>query len=243
MPPRSADAAARRFVGLAKTAIDGGGRFTAVLAGGSTPAALYRLLAQEPYRGQVNWPRTWIFFGDERCVPPDSRDSNYQMARETLLDHVPLPEVNVFPMHGEWPPQRAADAYALQLRAQLEDEGRSWPRFDLILLGMGDDGHTASLFPGMPALSVMDQVVAATCVPDYVQPNVARVTLTLPVLNAAAAVLFLVAGERKAGAVARVLGRSRSAEPLPAALVRPGDGTLTWLLDRAAARGLDDAAE
>jgi 6-phosphogluconolactonase len=235
--------AARRFVQVAQASIDQRGRFAVALAGGSTPAGLYRLLAQEAYRGQVNWAQTWVFFGDERCVPPDSRESNYQMARETLLDHVPLPKTNIFRVHGEWPPQQAADAYALQLRAKLKEEDRSWPRFDLMLLGMGDDGHTASLFPGMPALAVMDQVVAASGVPEYVQPNVARVTLTLPVLNAAGRVLFLVAGEKKAGAVARVLGRSQPAEPLPAGRVRPSGGALTWLLDRAAAQGLDRAAE
>jgi 6-phosphogluconolactonase len=235
--------AARRFIQLAQPSIDQRGRFAVALAGGSTPAALYRLLAQEAYRGQVNWARTWIFFSDERCVSPDSRDSNYQMARETLLDHVLLPEANIFRIHGEWPPQRAADAYALQLRAKLKEEDRSWPQLDLALLGMGDDGHTASLFPGMPALAVMDQLVVATGVPDYVQPNVARVTLTLPVLNAAAQVLFLVAGEQKAGAVARVLGRSQPAGPLPAGRVRPTGGALTWLLDRAAAQGLGRPAE
>ncbi len=234
-----AHAAARRFVAEARASVDRQRRFAVALAGGSTPAALYRLLAQEPYRAQVDWAETLVFFGDERCVPPDSRDSNYQMACETLLDHVPLPEANVFRIHGEWPAQRAADAYALQLRAQLGHDPRPWPRLDLLLLGMGDDGHTASLFPGMPAVDIVDQVVVASGVPDYVQPNVARVSLTLPVLNAAARVLFLVAGAKKAAAVARVLGPSRAAEPLPAGLVRPEDGSLSWLLDQAAAQRLD----
>jgi 6-phosphogluconolactonase len=234
--------AARRFVEAAKACIGERGRFTMALAGGSTPAALYRLLAQEPYREQVDWSQTWVFFGDERCVPPDSSDSNYQMARETLFDHVPLPQINVVRIHGEWPPQRAADAYALDLRAHFRDQGRTWPRFDMILLGMGDDGHTASLFPGMPALAVRDQMTVATGVPDYVRPAVARVTLTLPLLNAAARVVFLVTGERKAGAVARALAGNQLAEPPPAALVRPSDGTLTWLLDHAAAQGLEQTA-
>ena len=190
----------------------------------------------------MNWSQTWLFFGDDRCVPPESPDSCYLMARETLLDHVPLPQAQVLRIHGEWPPQRAADGYALDIRAHFRDGGRSWPRFDLILLGMGDDGHTASLFPGMPALAVRDQLVVATGVPDYVRPQVARVTLTLPVLNAAARVMFLVEGAKKAGAVAQALSNRQPAAPPPAAMVRPGEGTLTWLLDQAAAQGLDKAA-
>jgi 6-phosphogluconolactonase len=234
--------AAKRFLAAAQESIAERGRFRVALAGGSTPAGLYRLLAEQPYRGQVNWSQTWLFFGDERCVPPESSDSNYQMARETLLDHVPLPQAQVLRIHGEWPPQRAADGYALDLRAQFSDQGRSWPRFDLVLLGMGDDGHTASLFPGMPALAVKDQLVVASGVPDYVRPQVERVTLTLSVLNSAVRVMFLVAGGKKAGAVAHVLGDRQPAERPPAAMVRPDAGALTWLLDQAAAQELNAAA-
>jgi 6-phosphogluconolactonase len=226
-----AEEAARRFVALAGEAIEQRGHFAVALAGGGTPAGLYRRLAQEPQRGQVNWPRVWVFFGDERCVPPDNAESNYRMARETLLASVPLAEQNIHRVHGEKPAEQAAAQYAQELRAKLGPG----PSFDLVLLGMGEDGHTASLFPGMPALAIRDEWVVASDVPVYVRPQVRRVTLTLPVLNAARQVLFLVAGGNKAGAVRAVLGEQEAAQPLPAALVRPEAGGLTWLLDRAAA--------
>jgi 6-phosphogluconolactonase len=263
-PAALAEEAARRFVLLADEAIAQRGHFAVALAGGSTPAGLYRLLAREPYRSQIDWERVWLAFGDERSVPPDSPDSNYRMVRETLLDPLPASEQNVWRIRGEWPGEAAADAYAETLRAAqqaprdgarplLESSREGQPRFDLILLGMGDDGHTASLFPGMPALAEARRPVVASGVPDYVLPHLGRVTLTLPVLNAAAHVVFLVAGAKKAPAVGAVLGAQRATREqagdrpavpenaLPAARVQPAEGMLTWLLDEAAGKELREA--
>ncbi|MCX6028615.1 MAG: 6-phosphogluconolactonase [Chloroflexi bacterium] len=236
-PVALAEAAGRRFVAAAAEAIAACGQFNVALAGGSTPAGLYRRLAQRPYVEQVDWPRVFVYFGDERCVPADHPDSNYRMARETLLDHVPLPPANVFRIVGELPPHEAADLYAHIVRADL---GRYSfrPRFDLILLGMGDDGHTASLFPGTVGLTERWRLAVSTEVPAYVRPAVARVTLTLRALNAAARVMFLVAGAAKAETVRAVLTGPEPAEPLPARRVRLRNGRLVWLLDEAAAAGL-----
>ncbi len=226
--------AAERVVAAAKDAVAERGRFTLALAGGSSPAALYELLASPAYLSRIDWPRTLIFFGDERCVPPEHEWSNYGMARRTLLDRVPLPPENIFPIRGENGPANAAAEYVEKLHAVFgQDE--SVPRFDLILLGMGDDGHTASLFPGMPALDERDAWVVGTSVPAYVKPQVPRVTLTLPVLNAARDVLFLVTGQGKAKRVREV--RDEVAD-LPAVLVQPQDGRLAWLLDEAAGASL-----
>ncbi|OIO98460.1 MAG: 6-phosphogluconolactonase [Anaerolineae bacterium CG2_30_64_16] len=237
-PDALAQEAGRRFIASASAAISASGQFNVVLAGGSTPAGLYRLLAQAPCRDKVDWSRTFVYFGDERCVPPDHPDSNYRMARETLLDHVPLPSANIFRMPGELDPVAAAAIYAAVLRQDFRTHGLGRPRFDLILLGMGADGHTASLFPGMPALGERWRLVTATAVPADVHPAVPRITLTLPVLNAGREVLFLGAGANKAEAVRAVLAGPKPAEPLPARRVRPRTGTLTWLLDEAAAAGL-----
>jgi 6-phosphogluconolactonase len=241
-----ASEAARRVAGLAIQAIAARGQFNFALAGGSTPAHLYRLLAGPTWRDRIDWERTRLFFGDERCVPPDHIWSNYRLVRETLLDGVPVPATHVFRVAGELGPQAAASRYAADLRHAFGLRGGARPAFDLVLLGMGEDGHTASLFPGMPALAERRRQVVATEVPAYVQPPVARVTLTFPVLAAAAQVLFLVTGANKAEKVGQVLGavwtgfpeRGGAAVndfPLPAGRVRPKHGTLTWLLDDAAA--------
>jgi 6-phosphogluconolactonase len=229
--------AAQRFVAAAAAAVAERGRFSVALAGGSTPAAMYRLLGQQPLRDQVAWDRVRVLFGDERCVPPDAPESNFRMAQETLLAAVPVPPAGVLRMAGELPGPDAADRYAEQLaKAVPPDRPGGWPRVDLVLLGMGDDGHTASLFPGMPVLDEDRRCVAWTEVPDYVRPAVTRLTLTLPVLNAARQVLFLIAGRSKAPAVEKILASSvPSVGALPAGRVRPAAGALTWLLDRAAA--------
>jgi 6-phosphogluconolactonase len=230
--------AARRFAAVAAAAATRRGRFTAALAGGSTPAGLYRLLAHEPYRDQVDWHRTLLYLGDERCVPADDPRSNARMIQETLLVGIGSspPTVRVPPT--ELPPPEAAAAYTRQLRRDFGLRGAARPRFDLILLGVGDDGHTASLFPGMPALDEKRRLVVATDVPEYVRPLVPRITFTLPVLNAAEHVIFLAAGASKAPAVAAVLVGSEPENPLPARRVRVPQGRLTWLLDAAAAAGL-----
>lgn len=211
-PAALAAAAAQRFAASAAAAMKARGRFTVALAGGSTPAALYRLLSQAPYRGQVDWSRTLVFFGDERCVPPEHPWSNYRMARETLLDHVPLPPENIYRMAGERAPEDAAADYARALRRAFGLRGAARPQFDLILLGMGDDGHTASLFPGTAALMERRRLVVALVPPGYVQPAIPRITLTLPVLNAARHVMFLVAGANKAEKVRAVLGAGQIAD-------------------------------
>lgn len=217
---------ARLVTEVAKRAIAARGRFTVALAGGGTPAALYTILADG---GAMSWENTLLFFGDERCVAPDNELSNFRMVREALLDRAAVPEWNVYRMAGEDEPAAAAASYTAALKRALGND----LRFDLVILGIGEDGHTASLFPGMPALEVQDLGAIATAVPGYVEPQVHRLTLTFPVLNAAHAVLFLASGAKKAKAVSAAL----KGENLPAARVRPADGSVTWLLDRDAAAG------
>lgn len=171
-----------------------------------------------------------FFFGDERCVPPDSDRSNYRMARETLFDPLGIEPSRVFRMHGEAPPRTAADEYADVLGGEFAS-GRGWPRFDLIFLGLGPDGHTASLFPKTRALEERARSVVANRVPKFREW---RLTLTYPVLNAARRVIFLAAGEEKAEAATAILTRSRGWRELPAARVRPKKGSLLWLLDEEA---------
>jgi 6-phosphogluconolactonase len=228
--------AARYWAEIARSAIAARGVFTVALAGGLTPVALYRLLAEPtPYMEAAMWAHTQIFFGDERCVPPDDSRSNYRLAREALLDHVAIPTDHVHRMRGEQPGPEAAAEYTETLQREFALSLGTLPRLDLILLGIGTDGHTASLFPNMPALEVSELLVVHSAVPNYVNPNVSRITLTFPVLNAAAHVLFLVTGAAKAAAVRDALTGPVAAQPLPASRVRPVNGTLTWLLDAGAA--------
>ena len=233
-----AQEAARRFVAIAREAVAQRGTFTVALAGGSSPASLYRLLADAPFVDEVDWAHTFVYFGDERCVPPDHPDSNFRMAQAALLARVALPPHNIFRMAGELPPDFAAQAYARILRRNFRLRGGARPCFDLILLGLGEDGHTASLFPGMPALDEHRRLVVWSSVPAYVRPAVSRVTLTLPVLNAGRNVLFLVAGSSKTAALRSALSGRELSEPLPARRVQPVQGNLVWLLDTAAAAGL-----
>jgi 6-phosphogluconolactonase len=230
--------AARRFASIAAAAVARKGRFSAALAGGSTPAGLYRLLARESLREQVSWRNALLYLGDERCVPPDDPRSNTRMIRETLMTGIATAPASLRVPPVDLPPPEAAAAYARALRRDFRLAGSARPRFDLILLGVGDDGHTASLFPGMPALDEKRRLAVATEVPETVRPAVPRITLTLPVLNAAEQVLFLVAGASKAPAVAAILAGSPPENPLPARRVQPLTGQVTWLLDREAAAGL-----
>jgi 6-phosphogluconolactonase len=227
--------AAQRFVAIAETAVETSGRCTVALAGGSTPERLYRLLASEKYRHAVPWPSLFVFFGDERCVPPDSSESNYRMAREALLNHVPVMPDQVFRMEGERYPQSAAMTYALRIADTFSLNAGAVPRFDLILLGMGPDGHTASLFPHTHALREVDTTVTAN---HLEQLNTWRLTLTYPVLDAAAHVIFLIGGTEKAHAVAQVLEGTFDPEDYPSQGVLVPNGTLTFLLDAAAASEL-----
>jgi 6-phosphogluconolactonase len=225
-----ARAAAECFVARAEEATATRGRFVTVLSGGSTPRAAYALLASETFALQVDWQHVHVFWSDERCVPPNHPDSNYRMARETLLDQAPIPPDNIHRMRGELLPQQAAAAYRQELEATLGADGR----FDLILLGMGTDGHTASLFPETTALEEQELTTVAVYV-DRLQTW--RVTLTLPTINAARHALFLVSGAAKAGIVQAVLESPE--RQFPAQQVRPESGQLVWLLDAPAAGKLE----
>ena len=236
-PDALADAAARLTVDVAAHAIATRGRFMWALAGGETPRTTYERLALPPFRERVDWRHTWVFFGDERAVPPDHAGSNYRMAHEALLSRVPIPAAQVLRIHGEAPDSEVAAAeYARVLSEAFGTRRGELPRFDLVLLGLGVDGHAASLFPGSPVLREIFRAVAAVHVAAASIPQ--RLTLTLPVLNAAARVVFLVAGPEKAKVVKAVLGERAI---LPAAMVRPDPGELVWLLDRAAAAQLSAA--
>lgn len=229
-----ADRAARSIVDTALEAVAARGRFMLALAGGDTPRRTYARLAASPRREAMPWASTFVFFGDERCVPLEHADSNYRMARETLLDQVPLPPEQSFAMPGgDADPEAGAVAYARTLAQVFGLRRGEVPRFDLVLLGMGLDGHTASLFPGSPVLKEIFRPVASVHATAAAIPQ--RITLTLPVLNAAANVLFLVSGPEKAKAVKAVLG---DRVLLPAGLVQPEKGRLVWMLDQAAASQL-----
>jgi len=225
--------AAERLIQLAAAAIRSSGRFCVALSGGSTPRQMYTLLAQAERREQIDWSRLHIFWGDERCVPPDHPDSNYRMARQALLNQLPIPIRNIHRMPGELEPEVAARRYEAELRAAFP--GQSLPRFDLALLGLGDDGHTASLFPGSLALAETERWTVAVPHTAPPPPLVSRLSLTLPALNAAANLFFLVSGAGKAAILGRVLQPIHACQPLPAQLVRPANGCLTWLVDEAAA--------
>lgn len=229
-------AAADEFVHAAREAVARHGRFFVALSGGSTPRGLYQLLASPAYHQQVDWARAYVFWGDERCVPPTDAESNYRMARESLLFHVPVPHEHVYRMPGDNPdPVAAAAIYEQALRRGFALGPGERPRFDLILLGMGPDGHTASLFPHTAALHVTDRWVVANAVEKL---HATRLTLTLPVLNSAARVMFLVAGTDKADALAAVLEGPRRPDDVPAQLIAPEHGDILWLVDTAAAAKL-----
>ncbi len=222
------DAAALAAAGaeeFARAASASTGAFRAALSGGSTPKALYALLAQDPLRTRVPWSRVEIFFGDERCVPPDHPDSNFRMVDEVLLRHVPLEPSRVHRVRTELPPDEAARRYADELNG---------PRFDWIFLGLGTDGHTASLFPGTSAVGESTKRVVAVWIEAK---RSHRVTITLPVIDAAEKVVFVVSGEDKAEMV-RLILETAADESRPASLVRANEGETLWLLDRAAASRL-----
>jgi 6-phosphogluconolactonase len=233
-----AQRAARRFYESAERAIEDPqrGRFLVALSGGSTPRALHQALVQH-YRDLIPWERVQVFWSDERCVPPDDQESNYRMARETLLDLVPLPAENVHRMPGERTDYATAAAdYEAEMRQVFGLPPDVLLRFDLILLGMGPDGHTASLFPGSPALYETSRLV----VPNVgTKPPPQRMTFTYPLLNSARQVMFLAAGADKAEALRDVLSGQATIEERPAVGVRPADGEVIWMVDRAAMQLVD----
>lgn len=235
--------AADLLVTVIQEAIAARGRADVTLTGGSSPKDLYHLLTTPAYQSKITWHQVHIWFSDERCVPPDDKLSNYGMAHDILLSHVPIPADQVHRMHGEDPRDVAAELYAEELRRSF-DLGPAnnpdifvLPRMDFILLGLGPDGHVASLFPGIPELNVQDRLVVGVEHHTDPEPHVDRISLTLPVLNAGAVVAFIVGNADKAGITAKVL-ESTPANPedlLPAQRVKPTQGQLLWLLDMASA--------
>ncbi len=228
-----ARAAANCFVDIALTSISAQGRFSVVLSGGSSPRRTYELLASEEYKNRIPWPKVHIFFGDERCVPPTDAASNYRMANEAMISLLPIPAQNAHRMAGEGDAVANASLYQSELQTFFDQS--EWPRFDLVLLGMGDDGHTASLFPGTPALNETEAWVLANWVEKL---NAYRITLTPPALNHAANVVFLVTGAGKSKSLHQVLRGAPDPQKLPAQLIQPVDGSLLWLIDKAAAGDL-----
>jgi 6-phosphogluconolactonase len=231
-------AAAEEVIRAASDAVRERGRFTFALSGGSTPRNLYTLIAANA-SATLPWDKMFFFWGDERNVPPDDPDSNYRMAKESLLSRVPIPAGNIFPVPtGKGDAGASADDYEKTLRRFFDLKPGEVPRFDVILLGMGPDGHTASLFPETAALKEHSRLVVANWVEKL---KASRITFTLPVLNAARRVIFLVSGGDKAPVLKEVLEGKGPAEKYPSKLVHPSDGRLIWLVDRAAASELSKA--
>lgn len=225
--------AALLFARSAEEAVARQGRFAVALSGGSTPRRLYQSLARPELAEKIPWRRVHLFWGDERVVPPDHPDSNYRMAHEALIAHIPIPPENVHRMPGEEHDlEKGARAYEKTLRAFFQPSADEWTSFDLILLGVGSDGHTASLFPGSPALEEPRRWVAAV---DVKSLQAARLTLTLPVLNHARQVGFLAAGKEKGPILREILSEKHSRTDLPAQKVRPRNGRRIFLLDQEAA--------
>jgi 6-phosphogluconolactonase len=236
-PLALASEAARRFAGLAVQAATDCGRFTVALSGGTTPRMLYGLLSTEPYRGAIPWARVHLFWADERCVPVTDPESNFRLVSEALICRVPIPVQNVHRVPAELGAETAAHAYGDLLFTFF---GGPPPPFDLVLLGLGGDGHTASLFPGSSAAQETERLAVAVEA-DYQGRPAQRVTLTLPAINAARQVIFLVSGSVKAGIVQAVLEGPEG--EFPAQRVRPTAGQLTWLLDAAAAAHLKSSSQ
>ena len=225
--------AANFIVDLAHKSLRERNEFRIALSGGNTPRPVYaRLGTLGP---DLPWELFRITFGDERCVPPDDAESNYRMTNEAMLSHLPIPPGNVRRIQGVGDAVANARLYEDELRTFFNDA--SWPRFDLVLLGMGDDGHTASLFPGSAALNEQQAWVAANWVEKF---NAYRITLTVPAINHAAHIAFLVTGENKAERLSEVLSGESSSEQLPSQLIKPLNGSLEWLIDKAAKAGMRD---
>jgi 6-phosphogluconolactonase len=229
--------AALQFVELAEEAVAARGRVRIAISGGNTPKATFELLAnpEHPFLSRMPWYALELFWVDERTVPPDHPESNFRMTRESLLDHVGLRPDQIHRIQGELEPEVAAAEYEFDLRRTFRLEGAESPRFDVVALGMGDDGHTASLFPHTDAIHEIGRLVVANQVP---QKDTWRVTLTSPVINHAREVFFLIEGEAKAAVLEQVFTGPRDVETLPSQLIWPASGILTLILDKAAAAQL-----
>jgi len=232
-----AELAASYFVEQAEKAVAARGMARIAISGGSTPKAAFELLADplRPWFARMPWSRIHLFWVDDRCVPPTHPDSNYRMTSEALLRHVPLADAQIHRMEGELEPEAAAARYESELRNEFRLEGAETPVFDLIALGMGPDGHTASIFPATEAIYDLTHLVTANHVP---QKDSYRITLTWPVINQARSVFFLLGGADKASVLKEVLLGPRDPDRLPSQLIRPAGGILTLLLDRGAAAEL-----
>jgi 6-phosphogluconolactonase len=233
-PDALAHEAANRIVEAAQNAIESRHRFTIALSGGSTPKALYEILATDAYRKQIDWPRVEIFFGDERCVPPDHPESNFRMAKEAMLGKIPIPGDNIYRMRGEIDPEQAATEYGRMLKEKFGDGG-----LDLVLLGMGEDGHTLSLFPGTKAVTETHHRVVANYAEHSTTGKSWRITMTAPFINESEQIFVLVTGVAKAKTLSQVLEGPRDPDHLPIQYIQPAHGKITWLIDVAAA-GMED---
>lgn len=233
-PQTLAQSAADLWAQVARNAVNERGRFVVALSGGSTPRLLHQLLAQPPYSTELPWEQTHVFWGDERSVSAGHPESSYGVARQDLLQHVPILPTNIHRAKGEWDTRTAAAEYAGQL-SQKAEPGRTWPRFDLVILGMGSDGHTASLFPG--PISEQEQTEPTMpVVADYDGRPAQRITLTPLVFNDARLILFLVTGANKAETLAAVLHGPTDPIRYPAQRLRPTDGQIVWYIDEPAAQ-------
>jgi len=237
-PQKTAAAAAERFAELAQESIDDHGQFLVALSGGSTPRPMYQLLGEKGWQNRIDWSKVQLFWSDERCLPPENEDSNYRMTRASLLEHIPVPEDNIHRIKGELDPEQAADEYEKLLHRvfRMDEEGDDskprFPRFDLVMLGLGENGHTASLFPNTRALEEQERWVVANFIPEM---EAWRITFTYPLINHAAHVMFLVTGEQKAQIFHELLEGNNEQLEYPALGIEPIDGTLEWFLDEAAA--------
>ena len=233
-PAALAYRAAQHLVELTEEAVAARGRARIAVSGGSTPKATFALLADpaHPFVNSMPWEHIELFFVDERTVPPDHPESNFRMTREALLDKVNLRPEQIHRIQGELPPDAAASAYESDLRSSFRLEGAESPRFDLVALGMGPDGHTASLFPHTEAIQELGRLAVANHVPQ--QKDSWRITLTWPVINHASSVFFLIAGTDKAAVLNQVLTGPHDPERLPSQLIWPSSGILTLILDKAA---------
>lgn len=241
-PQDVAMASARLFAARVEQAVASRGVARVAISGGSTPQATFKLLAdpEQPFASTIPWDKVFLYWVDERCVPPDHPESNYGVALELLLSKVAIPEENIFRMEGELDPEEAANRYETYLRNSMKLEGAESPRFDFLALGMGDDGHTASLFPHTEAIDAIGRLCVANRVP---QKDTWRITLTWPVINQAAEVVFEIEGPKKTDVLAEVLTGPRNPEQLPSQLIRPSNGKLLFLLDEVAAAKLPAADE
>ena len=229
--------AAEKFVEIGKTSIKKTGRFTVALSGGSTPPSLYKLLTGDEFNSRLDWKKVYFFFGDERDVSPASDQSNFKMANEMLFKPLEIPKANIFRWQTEIiNPTEVAEQYEKYIKKFFELNDGEFPRFDLILLGMGDDGHTASLFPHTKALNEIRKIAVSN---EVKKLHTTRLTFTFPTINNAANIIFLVGGENKAKTLQKVLETEFQPEKLPSQAVKPVDGELLWLLDKSAAEFLD----